>query len=50
MSNKEKIEKIVNQMIELIDNEDMMEDILEIVYDLTGTMTNSQRAELAERL
>jgi len=44
------IEAVVNKMIALIDEADLMEHIVEIVYDLTGMMTNSQRVELLEKL
>ena len=45
---QEKINAIVDKMIGLIDDADMMESIVDIVYDLTGVMTNTQRAKLAE--
>lgn len=47
---QEKVESVVEKMNDIIDDEDMREHMVAILYDLTGMMTNTERAQLAEKL
>ena len=47
---QEKVESVVDKMNDLIDDADMRDHMVAILFDLTGMMTNTERSELTQKL